>query len=97
MTPADEIPPYSTSFNCTILASCMHAGTRVLRLCKGDGEWRFEVTARFTEHESMNYGSDVQPLEPDAAEGGRIRTVVSTSFYDKRLCVWKFDADAGGS
>ena len=72
----------------TILASCMHAGARVVRLRRErseDGaEWAFEVLARFEEHESMNYGSDVQPCR----EVGE-RTVVSISFYDRRLCLWK--------
>jgi diphthamide biosynthesis protein 7 len=65
----------------------MHAGARVVRLKYGEGEWAFSVLAEFTEHQSMNYGSDVQPLE---GEGGKRRTVVSTSFYDKLMCVWEF-------
>lgn len=51
----------------------------------------------FTKHDSMNYGSDVQPLEssaPGSEDSRRVRTVVSTSFYDKLLCAWRFDADA---
>lgn len=76
----------------TILASCMHAGARVLRL-KGpssqqqdeggeeDLEWSFEMLAAFEEHKSMNYGSDVQP-----GEGGR--KIISTSFYDRLLAMW---------
>lgn len=54
----------------------------------------------------MNYGSDVQPLvnpvpEESASKGEgerrsneKLRTVVSTSFYDKLLCVWRFDVHA---
>ena len=84
----------------------MHAGARVLRLCKGStGTWAFEVIAQFTDHQSMNYGSDIQPAlpsEPDRKAQGpekvsgkeSVRTVVSTSFYDKLLCVWRFDMDA---
>ena len=50
------------------------------------------MLAKFEEHESMNYGSDVQPLDLEG-EGGRERgngerTVVSTSFYDRLMCVW---------
>ncbi|KAF2147162.1 uncharacterized protein K452DRAFT_261405 [Aplosporella prunicola CBS 121167] len=75
-----------------VLASCMHAGARVLRLrasSPDEGEeWQFEVLASFEEHQSMNYGSDVQPLA-SGEEGGQ-RTVVSTSFYDRLLCVWKW-------
>ena len=72
----------------TILASCMHAGARILALKKGaDGEWRFEILARFEEHKSMNYGSDSR--EVGEGEEGRW-TVVSTSFYDRLCCLWRF-------
>ena len=65
----------------------MHAGARMVRLKRGqDGAWSFEVLARFEEHKSMNYGSAVQPSQ-DA-----VKAVVSTSFYDKLLCLWRFDA-----
>lgn len=108
MTPADAsylspTPPHAY----TILASCMHAGARVVRLCKGgggadenpegdegEGVWRFEVLYQFEEHGSMNYGSDMQPCferEREGKYGGKskLRTVVSTSFYDKLMCLWK--------
>ena len=64
----------------------MHAGTRVVRLSQTDNDvWDFSVLAKFEEHTSMNYGSDVQP-----GAGGR-RLVVSTSFYDKLMCFWYVD------
>ena len=74
-----------------ILASCMYAGTRVLRLDRqaGDGEWRFDILGRFEEHQSMNYASDVQP------DDGNRKLIVSTSFYDKLLCLWRFDLATG--
>ena len=75
-----------------VLASCMHVGSRVVRLCKGesgDGEWKFKVLARFEEHRSMNYGADFQP-----GEAGAGKRVVSISFYDKLLCLWRFEEDA---
>jgi len=79
----------------TLLASCMHAGSRIVRLespgssAEGfSGEWAFSVLAKFEEHKSMNYGSDVQPVQR-GQEGGQ-RTIVSTSFYDKLMCVWQF-------
>jgi hypothetical protein len=78
----------------TLLASCMHAGSRIVRLewlgnsAEGSGEWTFRVLAKFEEHKSMNYGSDVQPVQR-GQEGGQ-RTIVSTSFYDKLMCVWQF-------
>ena len=64
----------------------MHAGTRMIQLHKAaDGVWTFEVLARFEEHKSMNYGSDIQPSI------GTVKSIVSTSFYDKLLCLWRFD------
>ena len=66
----------------------MHAGTRIVQLSRSGDEWEFTVQAKFEEHKSMNYGSDVQPVQR-AQEGGQ-RTIVSTSFYDKLMCVWQF-------
>ncbi|KAI5278618.1 hypothetical protein KEM52_004644, partial [Ascosphaera acerosa] len=67
------------------------------------------VLAEFTEHESMNYASGVWVGAPGSAGAGagsreaeeesrsrsRSRTVtcVSSSFYDKRLCLWKARVD----
>ncbi|KAK3110006.1 hypothetical protein LTR53_016156 [Teratosphaeriaceae sp. CCFEE 6253] len=75
-----------------ILASCMHAGSRVLRLSRSADteDWSFENLARFEEHKSMNYGSDVQPGL------GIVKAIVSTSFYDKLLCLWRFDTGHAG-
>lgn len=60
-----------------ILASCMHAGARIVCVEAKGNEWSIKVLAKFVEHESMNYASDV-----------RNHTAVSTSFYDKKLCIW---------
>ncbi|KAA8909797.1 hypothetical protein FN846DRAFT_593662 [Sphaerosporella brunnea] len=57
-----------------VLASCMHAGARVVR--KKD----LEVVAAWEENESMNYGGHVHLDTPEV--------VASCSFYDKRLCIW---------
>jgi diphthamide biosynthesis protein 7 len=77
----------SASSNLLLLASCMHAGARILRLtCKGDEDWEFEVLAKFEEHKSMNYGSDCQS---GVNEKGQ-RTFITTSFYDRLLCLWRF-------
>ncbi|THV78770.1 WD40 repeat-like protein, partial [Aureobasidium pullulans] len=71
----------------TVLASCMHAGARIVEVKKDEGgEWTIEVLAKFEEHKSMNYGSDVQP----GSENGGEQTIISTSFYDKLLCLWRF-------
>ncbi|KAI5813792.1 WD40-repeat-containing domain protein [Pyronema omphalodes] len=59
-----------------VLASCMHAGARLLK-GTGEGEERLEVVKRWEENESMNYGGDVK--------GNK---VASCSFYDKRVVIW---------
>jgi diphthamide biosynthesis protein 7 len=77
-----------------VLASCMHAGTRVVGVkCKqqdGSSEWEIEVLAKFTEHESMNYASGVWngAKASEKADQSSELLVVSSSFYDRRLCVW---------
>lgn len=69
----------------TILASCMHAGARIVELSKSEeGVYGFRTLGSFVEHQSMNYGSDFQP----GRKGDLV--VVSTSFYDKLLCLWRF-------
>ncbi|KAL4960781.1 uncharacterized protein BDV14DRAFT_181898 [Aspergillus stella-maris] len=70
-----------------VLASCMHGGTRVVRVFIGGSEEEvgIDVLAEFTEHASMNYASDVWTGE---GEGSEMR-IVSSSFYDKRVCVWR--------
>ncbi|ROW01808.1 hypothetical protein VPNG_07818 [Cytospora leucostoma] len=80
-----------------VLASCMHAGARVIRIRGGADlgqELEIEVLAKFEEHKSMNYGSDYSRVEGTLARDGVKSEVVcvSTSFYDRLLCVWKFDA-----
>jgi diphthamide biosynthesis protein 7 len=82
----DTTPGHEYGWRARILASCMHAGTRVVELLKTtDGEYRLQVLGRFEEHKSMNYGSDFQPGWRDKL------AVVSTSFYDKLLCLWELD------
>lgn len=77
----------------------MHAGTRIVQVIHEekkkkkdddeDDEWKFHVLAKFEEHESMNYGSDVQPeLKAKKEEKKERKKIVSTSFYDRRLCLW---------
>ncbi|CAA9959759.1 hypothetical protein PTMSG1_03167 [Pyrenophora teres f. maculata] len=70
-----------------LLVSCMHAGTRIIRLTKSASkDWQIEVLAKFEEHESMNYGSDSQPALNSQGQ----RTFISTSFYDRLLCLWRY-------
>lgn len=72
-----------------LLASCMFAGARIIEIRSASERclWTIDVVGRFEEHESMNYGSDFI-IKPDGGEGVNVLTIVSTSFYDKRLCVW---------
>jgi diphthamide biosynthesis protein 7 len=76
------------SWSALILASCMHAGSRVLEI-SGDysDSCQIDSLGRFEEHKSMNYGSDFQP--GTGLDGGPLRCV-STSFYDKLVCLWEF-------
>lgn len=91
----EELSGYpADSWSITLLVSCMHAGARVVRL---EGSLSnvndIKVLWRFEEHESMNYGSDYAWVERQEFFGegeGRKIVCVSTSFYDKRLCLWTF-------
>ena len=83
-SPRDETSPQK---DVIILASCMHAGARIVKLAQDEeSNWHFKVLAKFEEHKSMNYGSDCQ-LSLDAK--GQ-RTFITTSFYDRLLCLWKY-------
>jgi diphthamide biosynthesis protein 7 len=78
-----------------VLASCMHAGTRVVRVTlkqeDQSSEWSIQVLAEFTEHESMNYASDVWRGSevPSESQASSEVLCVSSSFYDRRVCVWR--------
>ncbi|KAG8162760.1 hypothetical protein KVR01_007238 [Diaporthe batatas] len=93
----EELSGYGADpWSVTLLVSCMHAGARVVRLEGSLGAVSdIKVLWRFEEHESMNYGSDYAWVDgrgffgEDADEGSKI-VCVSTSFYDKRLCLWTF-------
>jgi len=70
-----------------LLASCMRAGARIVKLHQAvDGQWQFEVLAKFEEHKSMNYGSDSQ----SALNSRGQHTIITTSFYDRLLCLWRY-------
>ncbi|KAI2469155.1 hypothetical protein F4781DRAFT_395404 [Annulohypoxylon bovei var. microspora] len=72
-----------------VLASCMHAGSRVLEITGNiiTESCEIKVLGRFEEHKSMNYGSDFQP---GSELGDRKLRCVSTSFYDRLLCLWEY-------
>ncbi|KFA72351.1 hypothetical protein S40288_05584 [Stachybotrys chartarum IBT 40288] len=77
-----------SSMDIRILASCMHAGARIVRVRHArDSGWTCYVLARFEEHKSMNYGSDfARRTDSD------VLRCVSTSFYDKLLCMWDYES-----
>lgn len=78
---------YDTSRTYKILASCMHAGPMILGInCSVEEDWTISITAHFEGHKSMNYATDA--LEQKRENGVISTTCVSTSFYDKKLCVW---------
>jgi len=55
-----------------------------------DGDWNIKVLGSVTIHQSMCYGSDIQPQLTDHKSSLTTeRVYVSTSFYDKLLCVWR--------
>ena len=89
----------SDTYCALILASCVHAGVRILRLTVNNNvdyspaAPTLDVLAKFTGgHESMVYACAFNK-ELDVETGafkGRY-AIVSTSFYDKKVCVWKFE------
>ena len=86
----------SSNWRFLVLASCMHGGTRVVKIT-GDREsgWDIEILAEFTEHESMNYASDVwkgdQKADDIGTKEGEL-LCLSSSFYDRRVCLWRINA-----
>jgi diphthamide biosynthesis protein 7 len=93
--------PLKTQYTALILASCMHASARILRLTHTSPQdsssdldaqgWSIDILAKFTRgHESMNYGSDFRAEVDEHGKRTGEYTIVSTSFYDKAVCVWKF-------
>ena len=68
----------------------MHAGAKILEIKRmANGEWIIDILAKFVEHKSMNYASAGRPRKTLL---GRVESyvIVSTSFYDKKLCVWEY-------
>ncbi|KIX07650.1 uncharacterized protein Z518_02303 [Rhinocladiella mackenziei CBS 650.93] len=87
--------------NTLILASLMHAGAAVLRLTysspfdSSQGTWTITLVKTFrTGHESMVYCCDARRDTGNEAlsqkESTPTYTVVSTSFYDMKICAWTF-------
>jgi diphthine methyl ester acylhydrolase len=80
-------------FMARVLASCMHAGPRIIDIegsmeyGEPDSDLKMTIAASFDEHKSMNYASDF--LVPSPGVRGHL-VCLSTSFYDRKLCVWEF-------
>ena len=81
-----------------VLASCMHAGARFLKIESSNDQatWSIRILAKFEEHESMNYAGDGR-LESIDGFRSTCYTFVSTSFYDRKLCVWHTEHREGVS
>lgn len=95
-----DLTRHEGKFNLKVVASCMHAGTRILQFQRSaDGKWSIEILAQFLEHKSMNYASDARSswavLEGTLGEVSEVEgtTVISSSFYDKKLCLWSIPND----
>lgn len=79
---------HERAFSLRVLVSGMYAGAAIVDIeRRQDMQWTSRIVARFTEHESMNYACDVQ-MSDDLATSSK--DFVSCSFYDKRLCLWRF-------
>lgn len=70
-----------------LIVSCMQAGARIVNLERLGGEWHFSVKAKFEENAgTLLYASDCQ----SSGTGGK-RTILSTSFEDRKLYLWNAD------
>jgi len=79
-----------SDYRCLVLASCMHAGARVVEVMrKNRDEWELKIIAKFEKHDSMNYASDIQPTLTIVT---KMFTIISTSFYDRLVCTWQIPA-----
>lgn len=77
----------SATVSFRVLASCMFAGAKLLEVTGSKaGEWTIKVLSVFDEHKSMCYASDARPGKSDKS-----LLCISSSFYDKLLCLWKFE------
>jgi diphthamide biosynthesis protein 7 len=68
-----------------LIVSCMQAGARIVNLHKTGEHWHFDVKAKFEKNAgTLFYASDCQSTGTDGK-----RTIVSTSFEDRKLYLWK--------
>jgi hypothetical protein len=69
-----------------VLASCCLGGVKVIEILynRQEDAWTLEIIASMTHHKSLCYASD----SVDMGDGSFL--IVSSSFYNKQLCVWRF-------
>ena len=89
-----EGPWYSSNgkeIKVTLLASCMLGGVKIVEIQRTPaGEWTIEVKFHFQDvHQSMVYACDCEPWKLLTNPETRERKIISTSFEDKRICMWK--------
>lgn len=89
----DSSPTETVGLNeFTVLASCMHAGAKVLKIELRPGKHCvIKGIADFEEHQSMNYACDARGVVSE--NGSKSTMCISTSFYDKKLCIWNVPRD----
>ncbi len=82
-----ELSPADGKLKILVLACCMHAGAAIVEINRSEEQdWEIRILALFEEHESMNYASDARNEIGEV--NVRSTTYVSTSFYDRKLCIW---------
>lgn len=85
----DDVDGRST-VKLTLAVACMYAGAFVVEVSlvkECDEVWvcELDIMQHMEEHESMCYGVDARP-----SRSGTAHSLVSCSFYDKRLCLWQW-------
>ena len=89
--PEHDKSKVAAGWKAIVLASCMHAGPKIIGITVSEqNEWSAKILAEFAEHGSMNYASDAR--RDFAADGSTKWEVVSSSFYDRKLCLWEFSS-----
>lgn len=81
-----------------ILATCAQVGVRIIVITSRNLETNIQVVAKFDEHPGLNYASGFlfKRLMRNTElkrflEREDMALCVSTSFYDEKMCIWKYD------
>jgi diphthine methyl ester acylhydrolase len=82
--------PSTVPLHFLVIASCMHAGVRILDIQRdGQKNWSIEVVGKFEEGKSMAYAASASPLTDGDGQRYKGRVMcASTSFYDEKGFVW---------